>query len=101
MAEVSKVKPNFEQELKTRAQQGEKYKKLWALLHEFIWRRGGFLISSSGEKTLRLEVPQFSELPDELENLGYRLRPAGSSTRIVGGHFVPVLCFQFRIPLGK
>jgi hypothetical protein len=46
-------------------------------------------------------VPQFSELPDKLFDLGYELTPAGTSTRIVGGAFVPVVAYYFVIPMGK
>jgi hypothetical protein len=48
-----------------------------------------------------MEVPQYSELPDKLLDLGYQLTPAGSNTRIIRGQFVLVACYAFTIPSGK
>ncbi len=77
----------------------QKQHELWPALAEFIRRKGGFLVSTPTERNLRIEVPQHSELPDELESLGYDLKPAGTNERIIAERIVPVLCFQFQIPL--
>ncbi len=101
MAETSRLKRDFEQEIKFRGQQAEKYQNLWETLNQFIRQSGGFLISSPAEKYLRIEVPNESALPDKLFDLGYDLRPAGANTRIVGGRFLPVRVYSFRIPAGR
>jgi hypothetical protein len=56
----------------------EKQREMWGSLNQFIHRRGGFLVSPPGDPNLRLEVAQYSELPDELHNLGFRLAPCGT-----------------------
>jgi hypothetical protein len=50
---------------------------------------------------LRLAVPQYSELADELESMGYHLRSSGTGERIIAGRITPVLIYTFRIPLGR
>jgi hypothetical protein len=70
-------------------------------LNSFITRNGGFLVSLTAEKYLRVEIPNESELPDKLFDFGYHLTAMGTNTRIVGGHFLPVCVYTFCIPLEK
>jgi hypothetical protein len=76
-------------------------RELFGALAKFIHGRRGFLVSSPADPDLRIEVEQYSELPDELESLGYSLRPAGSSERIIQDRIVPVLIYKFSIPLPR
>jgi hypothetical protein len=96
-----KARKNFEEQIKLDIAVNEKRKQLWSALNLFIARNGGYLISPPHAKRLLVEVPQYSELPDKLLDLGYQLMPAGSNTRIIGGQFVPVVCYAFIIPSGK
>ena len=91
---------SLEDQIKAKTAANEKRKELWGALSLFISRNGGYLISPPHVKRLLVEVPQFSELPDKLLDLGYQLMPAGSNTRIIGGQFVPVACYAFTIPSG-
>jgi hypothetical protein len=85
-----KARRDFEAELKAKQALSDKYKAIWSALNLFIARNGGYLISPPHAKRLLIEVPQYSELPDKLADLGYDLQPTGSNTRIEGGQFVPV-----------
>jgi hypothetical protein len=90
---------DFEAELKAKVALSEKYKALWSSLNDFIHRRGdAWLVSPPGARDLRIEALQFSEIPAELETLGYHLSPAGTGTKILGGKFTPIVYFQFQIP---
>jgi hypothetical protein len=100
--DVTKAVANFEGQIKAKVAATENRKLLWQALNQFISRNGGYLISPPHIKRLLIEVPQYSELPDKLLDLGYQLAPAGANTtRIIGGRFVPVTCYSFTIPLGK
>jgi hypothetical protein len=90
---------DFEQQIKLDAAANERRKDLWHALNLFISRNGGFLVSQPYSKQLLVEVPEFSDLPGKLFDLGYDLRLTGATTRIVAGGFMPVECFSFTIPL--
>jgi hypothetical protein len=79
----------------------KRQRDVFAALAKFIHGRHGFLVSSPADPDLRIEVEQYSELPDELESLGYCLRPAGSGERIIGDRITPVLVYKFSIPLPR
>jgi hypothetical protein len=79
----------------------KRQRELFAVLAKIIAGRGGFLVSTPADPDLRIEVEQYSELPDELERLGYDLRPAGSSERIIQDRITPVLIYKFSIPLPR
>jgi hypothetical protein len=79
----------------------QRQREIWRALVEFIHRRGGFLVSTPGEKDLRIEAPQFSEVFDELGRLGFRLAPAGTGERIIADRITPVLVYTFQIPLPR
>ena len=96
-----KAVANLEDQIKAKTAANEKRKKIWGALSLFISRNGGYLVSPPHVKRLVIEVPQYSELPDKLFDLGYDLTPAGTSTRIVGGAFVPVVAYYFVIPMEK
>jgi len=67
----------------------------------YISRNGGYLISPPHAKRLLVEVPQYSELPEKLFDLGYDLRLTGTNTRVTAQGFVPVVCYSSTIPLEK
>jgi hypothetical protein len=96
-----KARKNFEEQIKLDIAMNEKRKQLWSALNLFIARNGGYLISPPHAKRLLVEVPQYSELPDKLLDLGYNLQMAGTNTRIIGGNIVPVMAYYFTIPMGK
>jgi hypothetical protein len=48
-----------------------------------------------------VEIRPESELADQLHDLGYNLRQAGTNERIVGGRFTAVLVYQFQIPMPR
>jgi hypothetical protein len=95
-----KLQLQKEQE-RQRAAAIEKQRQIWKALNEFIRRRGGHLTSTEHARPLIVQIPQFSELADELYNLGYDLTPAGSSTWIENGQFKPVQVFHFQIPMPR
>jgi hypothetical protein len=89
--DVIKAVANLEDQIKAKAAATENRKLLWQALNQFISRHGGYLISPPHVKRLLVEVPQYSELPDKLADLGYNLQMAHTNTRIIGGNFVPVV----------
>jgi hypothetical protein len=59
----------------------ERRRKLWQALHEFIRDNGGWVVSPPGAD-LRIEIPERSELPAKLTELGYRPLSIGQATRL-------------------
>jgi hypothetical protein len=59
----------------------EKRLRLWNALHDFIRENGGWLVSTSGMKQMRIEARQGSSLPAKLIELGYEPRHCGQRTR--------------------
>jgi hypothetical protein len=100
-ARSEEQRQSFEQEIKARTAATENRKLLWQALNQFISRNGGYLTSPPHAKPLLVEVPQYSELPDKLADLGYQLAAGSNTTRIIGGKFVPVTCYNLTIPLRK
>lgn len=99
---IVKRQLNFEAEIKAAA---EKHKKLWAAINQYVRRKGGWLTSAPGQRVLRIEIPQFSTLGDELHDLGYARRQlalgngskAGSSCRFISSGFKSHCRVQWRI----
>jgi hypothetical protein len=79
----------------------DRREKLRAALSAYVHRNGGWVTSSVIEPRLRIECPQFSELPDRLHDLGYNLQPAGTNTRATAQGLVPVVCYSFTISASK
>lgn len=71
----------------------EQRQELFDALNKWITKQGGWIVSPPGAKYIRVEIPQGSSLPVQLEKAGHRLRHAGMTTRIDGGifHTVDVL----------
>jgi len=74
------------------------HKRLWGALSEFIHKSGGWLISSPGEKYLRVEVERGSSLPMKLTEFGYDVRSAGVSTRVTSNGLLPTEFISFTLP---
>jgi hypothetical protein len=70
------------------AEQKRQQAEKWSALAEWIRKRGGFVTSLPGIKTLKIEVPKNSELPAKLRELGYITVSHGSISRIVGTDYV-------------
>lgn len=68
---------------------------LWAALNNFIRRNGGWVTSQPDVWPLQMGCPFTSELPAELEALGYRVASCGSITRVT--HTGPVAVETFQI----
>jgi hypothetical protein len=69
----------------------EQQRDLWTALNEYIRANGGWVVSVPGLTTLRVEIPQSSPLPMKLAGLGYRVRHAGTATRLVPGGMVETI----------
>src|SRR5205809_8070631 len=100
MAETSTLKRDFEQEIKFRSQQNEKRERLLAALAEFIHKNDGWVVSAPNSTGIRFECRELAALPVRLAELSYRLRPCGSSTRIVAGEMIATNIFETKL-LGR
>jgi hypothetical protein len=76
----------------------EKRRHLLETLSKYITELGGWLISSPGNKTLRIECRELSEIPVRLAELGYKLRPCGQGTRNIAERIVVTDIFETRLP---
>jgi hypothetical protein len=99
--EIEKAQRELEARRQRAALAIQRQREIWSALVKFIHGRGGLLESVVTEQDLRLAVPQYSELADELESMGYHLRSSGTGERIIAGRITPVLIYTFRIPLGR
>ena len=68
----------------------ERRKELWEGLSKYIHDNGAYLVSSPGEKRLRIEIPQGSALPVKLRELGYLPRHLNTGTRLQSGSWLTV-----------
>jgi hypothetical protein len=55
---------------------------LWDALHAFVSKNGSGVVSPSGAQDLRIEIPERSDLPAKLNELGYRPLNMGQATRL-------------------
>lgn len=99
MAELSKIKRNYEQEIEFRRQQSERYKKLWAALNAFVGQNDGWIISAPGDKQIRIEYPAGGSLPIRIAELGYRLNFIGSATRNDPRGIIAVEVIEMKLPV--
>jgi hypothetical protein len=76
----------------------EQRKRLWEALNEFIHKSGGWLVSSPGEKYLRVEIERGSALVTTLDQMGYDVRSAGVSTRVTSNGLIPTEFVSFTLP---
>jgi hypothetical protein len=60
----------------------EKRRKLWAAINDFVVANGGWIVSPPGTQNLRIEVPERSDLPAKLIDLGYRPLNIGQASRL-------------------
>ena len=97
----TKVRRNFEEQLKLNAVAARKRRELFDGLSRFARMNGAWLISSPNEKWLRLEARPDSELPDKLHDAGFNLHEISTDERIEGGKFLLVRVFGFQIPLPR
>jgi hypothetical protein len=72
--------------------------KLWDVVHAYVRREGGAVVSLPHKRTLRIELPIGSAVPGRFSELGYRVLPRGTSTRIERGQFREVLVFEIDLP---
>jgi hypothetical protein len=61
----------------------EDRKAKFAAINEFVISAGGWLVSIPGEREVRLECLETSDLPQKLRDAGYELREDGEGQRIV------------------
>ena len=77
----------------------ERRMRLWQALADFIHANGGWLVSASHEKYLRVEVTKNSSLPSRLLEFGYDVKAGGSTTRVTSKGFLPVDLITFTLPV--
>jgi hypothetical protein len=99
--EIERAQRELEAKRQRAALALQRQREIWSALVKFIHGRGGLLESVVTEQDIRIAVPQDSKLADELETIGYRLRPGGTGERIIGARITPVLIYTFRIPWGR
>ena len=80
----------------------ETRRRLWEALHKFISDNGGWIVSPKHSTEIRIEVPEQSNLPGKLTDLGYRPLAIGQCTRLTpkAGSSLPwVVCDIITISL--
>jgi hypothetical protein len=91
---------SIEQQARQFDETRDRHRKLWDGINQFVSRHGGHVVSPPYTKRLLIQVPQFSEIPDRLYDLGFvDLAAAGTSTRVTPQGLEPVICFSFSIPV--
>jgi hypothetical protein len=60
----------------------EKRRALWDALNTFVTKHGRWITSPPGTQDLRIEIPERSDLPAKLTELGYRPLNMGQATRL-------------------
>jgi hypothetical protein len=61
----------------------EKKAELFAALERYVRDNGGWIVSAPSEKPARFEAMHGSPLPAKLQDLGWKVRHLGTSTRIL------------------
>ena len=57
------------------------------------------VVSVPGRRTVRIEAPPDSAIPDKLMELGYRMRHHGQTTRTGPNGFTPARVFEVDLPI--
>jgi len=75
-----------------------KQKKLFEALNAFVTERGGWIISPPGDKRVRIECCENSEIPIRLAELGHSLRYCSKATRNTSSGIVPTDIIELKLP---
>jgi hypothetical protein len=68
-------------------------------INEFVTEAGAWIVSPIGSKTMRVECPMGSTLPQQFRDLGYTVSDRGVTTRIIpSGQFATVNVIEIDLP---
>jgi hypothetical protein len=92
---------NYVELLKSKSAEFRNREKVWHALCDYIHASGGWTVSAPGDfKSMRIETPEFSEIPIRLAERGFRLSYIGAgATRNTGAGIISVDTIEIR--LGK
>jgi hypothetical protein len=82
--------PSQSEKIALARETAERRKALLKVLVEYCQAAGGHVVSLPGASTVRIEVPQGSDLPVKLADLGWKPIQCGSSTRVTRHGIEPV-----------
>jgi hypothetical protein len=76
----------------------EKQRKLFEVFRAFVTDHGGWVTSAPGQKWIRFEVPELSEIPIRLREKNIPLAYIGESTRVASSNVaLPVTVFETKL----
>ena len=92
-----KVGQSFEQQIAAKEEATRKRRELFDALARFIHANHEWLVSGPHEQVLRVETRPDDDLIDRLAERGLNPRLIGSATKVVGGKFIPIHCYNLTI----